>query len=210
VERFGEDCSPLVNFLGGDAEYLPRFYGANAAYRRQLLVDAGGWNEELLLAEDVELSWRFQSSSGTALTHRLGAVVFHHHRSSLRSLARQFWMYGLGEALIDTLFRNAPNYPRPLNFYTGRLASQLGAMVRCLPWGGIRVWLLLRGKATLYEAAVPWLWMLIEASNIVGKLQGLLMTCGLRDSKRLQARLQRWVPRGYKPARPQLAPSSGY
>ncbi|HVM98379.1 MAG TPA: hypothetical protein VMT89_18440, partial [Candidatus Acidoferrales bacterium] len=109
--------------------------------------------------------------------------------------------YGLGEALIDTQFRDAPGYPRSLRFYAGRLASQVGAMVRAVASGGKRGWLHWRGMATAYEAVVPWLWLLIEASNVAGKVQGVWLTRGLRYAEPLRRFFAHRVRREYKPER---------
>jgi hypothetical protein len=39
------------------------------------------------------------------------------------------------------------------------------------------------GRATPYEAAVPGLWLLIESSNIRGKIEGLVMTRFMTDAQ---------------------------
>ncbi|RME43468.1 MAG: glycosyltransferase [Chloroflexi bacterium] len=59
---------------------------ATGAYRRQALVDVGGYCEALWGAEDVELSFRL-SELGHRLRYVPDAVVYHAHPTSLRAYA---------------------------------------------------------------------------------------------------------------------------
>jgi len=48
---------------------------------------------------------------------------------------------------------------------------------------------------------VPWLWLLIEASNVAGKVQGVWLTRGLRYAEPLRRFFAHRVRREYKPER---------
>jgi hypothetical protein len=37
------------------------------------------------------------------------------------------------------------------------------------------------GKATSYEAVLPWLWLLVEYNNVRGKIDALIETRGMKD-----------------------------
>jgi len=207
VELFCEDMPPLRNYQTGEGEFLPFLVGANAAYRREALLAAGGWDDRLGTAEDIELAWRFQLKTGTKIVYCPDAVVYHRHRSTWKALARQYWVYGLGEVLLDTLFRGQPGYPRSLRFYRHRLARQLAALSRYVASGAIRGLRRMSGRATGYEAAWPWLLMVAEGANVAGKLKGLGLTRGLRDPEPLRRYLEIVIPSHYvpRPGRKELA-----
>jgi glycosyltransferase involved in cell wall biosynthesis len=67
------------------------------SFPRRLLVDLGGWNENLLTNEDYELNHRIRRS-GRAVVLDPSIEVGYVPRSTLRSLARQYRRYGIGKA----------------------------------------------------------------------------------------------------------------
>ena len=76
------------------AEHVP---GCNMAYRREALQAIGGFNPIYVRAgDDVDVCWRLQARGG-----RVGfapaALVWHHHRASVRAYWRQQVGYGEGE-----------------------------------------------------------------------------------------------------------------
>jgi GT2 family glycosyltransferase len=80
------------------AEHLP---GCNMAFRRSVLVDAGGFDPVFETAgDDVDLCWRLLDRGGLLAFHA-GAMVWHHRRSSVRGYLRQQRGYGRSEALVE-------------------------------------------------------------------------------------------------------------
>lgn len=75
--------------------------GAWVAFRRQALLDVGGWNEETA-AEDIDLSWRMQSA-GWRIAYELRSIALVEMVPSWRGLWRQRrrWSRGLGRAVRD-------------------------------------------------------------------------------------------------------------
>jgi GT2 family glycosyltransferase len=141
----------------------------------------GGFDTRLITAEDVDLSWRVQLQTGTRLVYQRDAIIYHHHRSTLKGLARQYRQYGFGEILLDTLYSGNPGYPRKRRYHLHKLVRQIGAMV-CYA----HAFLIQRIQAFFNrigaeEDRSPALWLLIEGSNIVGKIEGLIATRGMRD-----------------------------
>jgi glycosyltransferase involved in cell wall biosynthesis len=199
VELFCADMRPLRNYRSGEGELLPFLMGANAAYRRAPLLAAGGWDEGLGTAEDIELAWRFQLKTGTRIAYCDNAVIYHHHRSTVKALARQYRLYGLGEVLLDSMFRTQPGYPRDARFYRQRLLQQLAALPRYVASGAVRALRRVRGRASAYDAVRPWLLVVAEAANIAGKLQGLRLSRGLRDPEPLRRYLAAAIPSYYVP-----------
>jgi GT2 family glycosyltransferase len=79
------------------AEHIP---GCNCAFRRDALAAIGGFNPIFVRAgDDVDVCWRLQARGG-----RVGfapaALVWHHHRASVRGYLRQQIGYGEGETWL--------------------------------------------------------------------------------------------------------------
>jgi GT2 family glycosyltransferase len=79
-------------FLGGPG-FPPFFATANAAYRRDALVEVGGFDERLRVGEDADLCWRLLDLGGK-LAYCHWAAVLHEHRNTYAALFRQAWHYG--------------------------------------------------------------------------------------------------------------------
>lgn len=183
IERFSDDYAPLTNFLSGDHEFLPHLYTANASYRHCLLSEIGGFNDHLITAEDVDLAWRLQLQTGCKLRYAPRAIIYHHHRTGWKGLARQYRQYGFGEIVLDTIYGHFPTYPRNLKFQMRRMLGQLFVLPRYMVSAGIRRIRLATGQGTQYEASWPLLCLLIESNNLRGKLAGLAATHFMRDIK---------------------------
>ena len=82
------------------AEHVP---GCNMAFRRDVLVALDGFNPVFAKAgDDVDLCWRLQAR-GWKIAFAPCALVWHHHRSSLRAYWTQQLGYGEGEAWLKPL-----------------------------------------------------------------------------------------------------------
>jgi glycosyltransferase involved in cell wall biosynthesis len=183
VEMFSNEYSPLVNFVSGEDEFMPHLYTANASYRRSLLNGIGGFNPNLVTAEDVDLAWRLQLQTDIKLCYAPRAIVYHHHRATRTGLARQYRQYGFGEILLDTMYGKCPGYPRTRGYQVRRILDQITALPRYTLSIMLRQVLLTAGRSDLYQAAVPQLWFLIESSNIRGKVEGLIATRFMTDAR---------------------------
>lgn len=75
---------------------------ANACYRKDVLVKVGCFTEEIKKpgGEDAILSARVRNL-GYVLKYEPEAVVFHYHKSNLRSFIRTFYNYGRGREVVD-------------------------------------------------------------------------------------------------------------
>ncbi len=79
------------------AEHVP---GCNMAFRRDALVAIGGFNPIFLRAgDDVDVCWRVQAR-GWKIGFAPAALVWHHHRASLKAYWRQQVGYGEGETWL--------------------------------------------------------------------------------------------------------------
>jgi GT2 family glycosyltransferase len=80
------------------AEHIP---GCNMAFRRDALLAINGFNPIYLRAgDDVDLCWRLQAK-GYKLGFAPSALVWHHHRASVKAYWRQQVGYGEGEAWLE-------------------------------------------------------------------------------------------------------------
>ncbi|MEK7863629.1 MAG: glycosyltransferase, partial [Chloroflexota bacterium] len=76
------------------AEHVP---GCNMAFRREALLAIGGFNPIYLRAgDDVDVCWRLQARGGR-IGFAASALVWHHHRASVKLYWRQQAGYGEGE-----------------------------------------------------------------------------------------------------------------
>ncbi len=181
MQQFSDEYSPLVNFVSGRGEFMPHLYTANASYRHHLVNQVQGFNPRLVTIEDVDLAWRLQLQTGARLHYAPGAVIYHDHRATRAGLARQYRHYGFGEILLDTMYGQYPKYPRNRSYQVRRLVGQTAALPRYALSSIIRRVRLATGRATHFQAMAPGLWLLIESSNIRGKLEGLIATRFMTD-----------------------------
>jgi O-antigen biosynthesis protein len=81
-----------------EAEHVP---GCNMAFRRDALAGIGGFNPVYLRAgDDVDVCWRLQAK-GLKIGFAPSALVWHHHRASVKAYWRQQVGYGEGETWLD-------------------------------------------------------------------------------------------------------------
>ena len=79
------------------AEHVP---GCNLAIRRETLRAIGGFNPIYLRAgDDVDVCWRLQNAGGR-IEFVPAALVWHHHRASVRAYWRQQVGYGEGQSWL--------------------------------------------------------------------------------------------------------------
>jgi GT2 family glycosyltransferase len=79
------------------AEHVP---GCNMAFRRDALLAVGGFNRLYLRAgDDVDVCWRLQAR-GWRIGFASAALVWHHHRASIKAYWRQQVGYGEGETWL--------------------------------------------------------------------------------------------------------------
>ncbi len=95
-------CSPggPVHVLLSDeiAEHIP---GCNMAFRRNVLIEIGGFDPVYRAAgDDVDICWRVQHEGYTIGFHP-AAIVWHHRRNSIQTYWKQQKGYGKAEALLE-------------------------------------------------------------------------------------------------------------
>jgi GT2 family glycosyltransferase/sugar lactone lactonase YvrE len=110
------------------AEHVP---GCNMAFRREALLSIGGFNPIYLRAgDDVDVCWRLQAR-GWKIGFAASALVWHHHRASVKQYWRQQVGYGEGETWL--MAHHPEKFLDGRMLWRGRIYSPL-PFVRSL-WG---------------------------------------------------------------------------
>ncbi len=89
----GLDASPPKPASMRQLGFLPAGLGANLAVRREAFESVGGFAEELLIGEDIDLCWRLQLE-GYRFVIEFGAVVAKRERPGFQEVFRQAAAYG--------------------------------------------------------------------------------------------------------------------
>jgi GT2 family glycosyltransferase/sugar lactone lactonase YvrE len=119
------------------AEHVP---GCNMAFRREALLAIGGFNPIYLRAgDDVDVCWRLQAR-GWKIGFASAALVWHHHRASIRAYWRQQVGYGEGERWL--MSHHPDKFLDGRMVWHGRIYSPLpfvrslwGARINAGVWG---------------------------------------------------------------------------
>ena len=110
------------------AEHVP---GCNMAFRREALLAIGGFNPIYLRAgDDVDVCWRLQARGGK-IGFASSALVWHHHRATVKAYWRQQVGYGEGETWL--MAHHPEKFLDGRMLWRGRIYSPL-PFVRSL-WG---------------------------------------------------------------------------
>ncbi|MEQ1575076.1 MAG: glycosyltransferase, partial [Vicinamibacterales bacterium] len=81
-----------------EAEHIP---GCSMAFRVDALRAIGGFDPQFRAAgDDVDICWRLQEAGGT-IGFSAPAMVWHHHRNSIKAYWRQQLGYGRAEAMLE-------------------------------------------------------------------------------------------------------------
>ena len=98
VERFSRHIG-LLRQKGAVSgwHHKPFAQTANAAYRREVIDQLGGFNADMISGGDADLAWRMQEQTSYGVRFVPEAVVYHCHRVDLPGLFAQFRRYGDGK-----------------------------------------------------------------------------------------------------------------
>jgi cellulose synthase/poly-beta-1,6-N-acetylglucosamine synthase-like glycosyltransferase len=110
-----DNISPLERFLIKKGHlsqkqhiehlFLPFAATANAAYRKEVFDKVGLFDQELLIGEDADLSWRMQLFTDYKLRYIPEAAVFHPYESRPKELFRQKRRHAYGSVMLYKKYR---------------------------------------------------------------------------------------------------------
>lgn len=127
----------------------PFFYvpSCNLLVYRDVFLQAGGFDESLVVGEDVDLCWRIRHQ-GFHIDYQPAGRIFHKHRNRIAAFCKRRFDYGTSEPLLNRL-------------YPGKVKQMVFAPRASLFWVGLiltillrSVWLLLFPGAILTSEAV--------------------------------------------------------
>jgi glycosyltransferase involved in cell wall biosynthesis len=176
IDRLVRELRPIPNVERLQGVYLPALVGGNAAYRRDLLLEAGMFNAELYTGGDLDLSWRVQNLAGHLAVFVPQAVVLHDHRSSLADLSTRYHRYGYCAALLTTIYAADPRYPENTGWHVRRTAAQIVALLTGVCAMVYRSFRLALGRGTRYEFMRPVVLVCVEWGALTGRLAGIWET----------------------------------
>jgi len=99
--------------------YVP---SCNLLVRKALFNELNGFNEALIVGEDVDFCWRMQDG-GSDLEYRPAGAIYHKHRNRLKPFCQRRFDYGTSEPLLQKKHRS-----RVKRFYFPVRASVFGAV----------------------------------------------------------------------------------
>ncbi len=101
----GQTPRPLQPAASEQMGFLPAGLGANLAVRRRDFEALGGFSEDLLVGEDIDLCWRFQLG-GRRFAMLDAAIVAKRQKQTLSEVFRRSVSYGRSGALLYKRYRD--------------------------------------------------------------------------------------------------------
>lgn len=177
VERFIDQMKPLKNGVQLTPCFPMAFITANAAFRHADFINVGMFNSNMYTGAEVDLSYRIQFESGKCGIYVPEALVLHKFSPKIRALARHCYIYGYGEILLATTYKDYPEYPWTPRKEVKIIAQQFVAIFIYIAS------LIYRTLTFLWRPHAdgdllwwPILWIIAEGSNLRGKFEGLAIT----------------------------------
>jgi len=127
----------------------PFFYvpSCNLLVRKEVFMQTGGFDESLVVGEDVDLCWRIRNR-GFHIEYQPAGSVFHKHRNKVSAFCSRRFDYGTSEPMLNRL-------------YPGKVKQMVVATLAFLFWAGLilsvlfkSVWLVLFSAVILLSEAV--------------------------------------------------------
>ena len=78
-----------------EKDVVNRLRGVNTAYRKEMFMKVGGFDQELASIEETEMHWRMKKA-GAKMVFDPSIFVYHHRRRSLKGLIKQMLRNGIG------------------------------------------------------------------------------------------------------------------
>jgi cellulose synthase/poly-beta-1,6-N-acetylglucosamine synthase-like glycosyltransferase len=143
-----------------------------AGYRKHVFMEGGGFREDLLGAEDTELSFRL-ASQGHKMVFVPEAIVYHSHPESIWEYARRKAHYGYWRMIV---YQGYPHKavadsrtPQTQKIQIGLLFPLVAAIIGSIFWRGL-AWLA-EGLALLFLlVSLPFCWWVLRKDPKVGLL----------------------------------------
>jgi glycosyltransferase involved in cell wall biosynthesis len=93
-----------------EGQQLFSLMGANSSYRKSMLDKIGGCDNSLRRGVDWDLNIRLQKKFSPKFVYCDKAIVYHKHRTNLKSFTRHMYQYGKAQSIVAKKF-NFFNFP---------------------------------------------------------------------------------------------------
>jgi cellulose synthase/poly-beta-1,6-N-acetylglucosamine synthase-like glycosyltransferase len=157
--------------------YIDHINTATGAYRREVFWGNRGFLENLLGAEDVELSFRL-ANRGHKMVSAPGAIVYHRHPESILEYARRKYHYGYWRSVV---YRRHPRKavadsrtPQTQKIQIGLLFLLIATAIGSIFWRGL-VWLAGSLALLFLLTSLPFWWWVLRKDLAIGLLTPLLL-----------------------------------
>jgi cellulose synthase/poly-beta-1,6-N-acetylglucosamine synthase-like glycosyltransferase len=157
--------------------YIDHINTAAGAYRREIFLENRGFLENLLGAEDVELSFRL-ANRGHKMVSAPEAIVYHRHPESISGYVRRKYHYGYWRTLV---YRRHPRKavadsrtPQTQKLQIGLLFLLAIAIIGSIFWRGL-VWLAGGCVLLFLLISLPFWWWVFRQDVKVGLLTPLFL-----------------------------------
>lgn len=156
-------------------------YTANAAYRRDVLLRLGGFDETLLTNEDSDVSERLRKIVGSRIMYIPAAIVRHQHYENLSKVVYQPYRRAVNTLqfyLKDN--KTPPLFPMPVLYVVFVIGLSLAHDIILLSVGVILAPLLLYGwwiiravrEKNIEYLLYPYIQILVEGGVLLGFIKG--------------------------------------
>jgi cellulose synthase/poly-beta-1,6-N-acetylglucosamine synthase-like glycosyltransferase len=148
-----------------------------AGYRKYIFIESGGFREDLLGAEDAELSFRL-ASAGHKMVFAPEAIVYHAHPESISEYVRRKRHYGYWRMIVYQRYPRKvvadSRTPQTQKAQIGLLVLLVATGIGSIFWKG-SVWL--AGGLTLLFlfTSLPFWWWVLRRDLRVGLLTPLFL-----------------------------------
>jgi GT2 family glycosyltransferase len=113
-------------FFEGQPFFPPYFATANAAFRRDVLEQTGGFDEKIWMSEDADLCWRCLELGGQS-AYCAEAIVYHEHRDNITDLYKQANAYGAAAVQLFARHRSKFRQRASVSWENIRVLARLPA-----------------------------------------------------------------------------------
>lgn len=153
---------------------------ATGGFRRDVFLESGGFREDLLGAEDAELSFRL-ASAGHKMVFVPQAIVYHSHPESLLEYGRRKCTYAYWRLMVYLRHPRKvivdSRTPQTQKVQIGLLFLLAVAALGTIFWRGM-IWLGGGLLALFLLTALPFWWRSVRRDMVVGAFLPLLLLVG--------------------------------
>lgn len=168
VEQYLADRQLFSQRITLSNRFLPYAQTGNVFYKKEVLRKIGLFEEKWVSAEDADLSWRMQLNTDYYMKFVPDAIVYHKHRTSVKSMFKQKVNYGIGMTLLYKKYKDKmPNRKYQETFEDFKLWVYFSGVV-------IKLKLNMYKNASEYDKKKKYFDFLCFAAGKIGKLIGSL------------------------------------